>query len=274
MDMMSLRGQDFLEARDLRKHFISVKLRGIRRVEPVKGVSLYVKHGEIVALLGSNGAGKSTTFDMLSGLTRPNKGIIRVCDEAGQWQDITQFPLYRRAQMGICYLPQEPSVFAHLSVEDNLLGIMEMLGFSSEKRYQKCRELLEKFELGKLATSRACDLSGGEKRRLEIARCFISTPQLILMDEPFAKIDQKAIQDYTELFRSVCRDMGASILIIDHNLEAVLDISSRIYFMENGMVTGHGAPGTIVRHPGVQEKLLGKETGMFLEKYPETPTRA
>jgi len=251
----------------LQKQFIASKWGAIRKVVPVKEVSLYVDRGEIVALLGGNGAGKSTTFDMLSGMTRPNKGIIRIFQD-GRWLDVTQYPLYRRAQMGVCYLPQEPSVFAHLTTEENLLGIMEMLNYPLHRRQAECRALLQDFNLTKLATSKAIELSGGEKRRLEIARSFIGNPQLILMDEPFAKIDQKAIQEYTSLFRGVCDKRGVSILIIDHNLEAVLQISDRVYFLHEGLVEKVGTPREIVRTPLVQEKLLGKETEAFLEMFP------
>ncbi|MDO4550040.1 MAG: ATP-binding cassette domain-containing protein [Planctomycetia bacterium] len=256
-----------LEASRLQKQFISVKKGRIQKVVPVKDVSLHINHGEIVALLGRNGAGKSTTFDMISGLTRPNKGIIRFFKE-GQWTDVTQYPLYRRAQMGLCYLPQEPSIFAHLTTEENLLGIMEMLGIPLTQRVAQCEDLLKKFNLTKLATSKACDLSGGETRRLEIARSFIGNPRLILMDEPFAKIDQKAIQEYTAFFRGVCDAYGVSILIIDHNVEAVLQISDRVYFLRDGYVEGIGTPREIVRHPLVQNELLGKDTQDFLEMFP------
>ena len=245
-------------------------------ITPVNGVSMNINRGEIVALLGSNGAGKSTTFDMLSGLTQPSAGTISLWDDSQKkWVDITRDPLYKRAQKGICYLPQKPSIFANLSAKDNLLGIMEMMKpeqlrrlAGANSREALCMSLLTKFNLQTHANKLAKTLSGGEQRRLEIARAFIQRPKLILMDEPFAAVDLAGIRDCSDLFKDVCKKDGVSILIIDHRIEAVLSIADRGYFMSKGKVVFEGKPYEIVRNAQIQQELLADRVHSMLEMFP------
>lgn len=245
-------------------------------ITPVNGVALNINRGEIVALLGSNGAGKSTTFDMLSGLTQPSAGTISLWDDTQKkWVDITRDPLYKRAQKGICYLPQKPSIFANLSAKDNLLGIMEMMKpdqlrrlAGANSREALCMSLLTKFNLQTHANKLARTLSGGEQRRLEIARAFIQRPKLILMDEPFAAVDLAGIRDCSNLFMDVCKKDGVSILIIDHRIEAVLSIADRGYFMSKGKVVFEGKPYEIVRNAQIQQELLADRVHSMLEMFP------
>ncbi|MDO4574377.1 MAG: ATP-binding cassette domain-containing protein [Planctomycetia bacterium] len=256
------------------------KFNFFRPIWPVNGVSLHVNAGEIVALLGSNGAGKSTTFEMLSGLTHPTKGSILLFDEQeNAWIDITREPLYKRAQLGICYLPQKPSIFAGLSARENLLGIMEIMdsrvlsesmqatdpALSSREDY--CDMLLGKFSLYEHRDKPAMILSGGEQRRLEIARSFITKPKLILMDEPYAAVDLSGVQLCSSLFREV-RNEGVSILIIDHRIEDILKIADRVYFLHKGQVEMEGVPRDIVRNPLVQETLLADQVDRLLQIFP------
>ncbi|MDO4584845.1 MAG: ATP-binding cassette domain-containing protein [Planctomycetia bacterium] len=264
-----------IAAKDLVKQF-----HIFRPITPVKGVSIHVNQGEIVALLGTNGAGKSTTFDMLSGLTRPTEGAIYLYDEtANDWLDITREPLYRRALRGICYLPQKPSIFANLTARENLLGIMEIMDQEDLRRSMRsmdstlqtredfCDMLLTKFNLYEHGSKRASNLSGGEQRRLEIARSFIRKPRLILMDEPYAAVDLAGVQLCSNLFREV-RDEGVSILIIDHRIEDILKISDRVYFLNEGLVKMEGTPREIVRDELVQSELLADQVDRMLRIFP------
>ncbi|MDO4628932.1 MAG: ATP-binding cassette domain-containing protein [Planctomycetia bacterium] len=251
-----------------------------RPITPVDGVSLQINSGEIVALLGGNGAGKSTTFDMLSGLTRPSGGNIYQYDvEKGGWFTITNDPLYKRAKHGICYLPQKPSVFASLTTRQNLLGIMEIMenrdlqkSMSAYDETLKTREdfcdaLLHRFDLYKRRDEKVSKLSGGEKRRLEIARSFIRKPRLILMDEPYAAVDIAGIELCGEMFRRV-RDMGVSILIIDHRVDEILKLCDRAIFLDSGKIYAEGKPWEIVRITKIQDKLLRDQTPRLLDMFP------
>lgn len=251
-----------------------------RQITPVDGVSLQINSGEIVALLGGNGAGKSTTFDMLSGLTRPTSGeIYQFSEETQKWFTITNDPLFKRAQHGICYLPQKPSVFASLTTRQNLLGIMELMSTSDlrksmaaydtalQTREDFCDALLNRFDLFKRKDEKVSKLSGGEKRRLEIARSFIRKPRLILMDEPYAAVDIAGIELCGEMFRRV-RDMGVSILIIDHRVDEILKLCNRAIFLDSGKIYAEGKPYEIVRIPRIQEKLLRDQTNRLLDLFP------
>ena len=245
----------------------------------VDGFTAQINSGEIVGLLGSNGAGKSTTFDMLSGLTKPTSGkISQYQPETDSWRDITNEPLYKRAQHGICYLPQKPSVFASLTTRQNLLGIMEIMNVrdlrnsmnaydaSLKNREDFCDALLNRFDLYKRRDEKVSKLSGGEKRRLEIARSFIRKPKLILMDEPYAAVDLAGIELCGQMFRRV-REMGVSILIVDHRIDEVLKLSDRVIFLNQGKIYAIGTPYEIVRIPLVQEKLLRADTARLLEMF-------
>ncbi|MDR1492520.1 MAG: LPS export ABC transporter ATP-binding protein [Planctomycetaceae bacterium] len=227
-----------------------VKIYGKRRV--VDGVSFHVNKGEVVGLLGPNGAGKTTSFRMTCGLIDANQGVVFL-----NGKDVTNWPLYRRAREGgMGYLPQNESVFRQLSVQDNLLGMMELLGFSSKERYKKCDSLLEKLKLTPLRKNLARGLSGGERRRLEIARALVSDPKIILLDEPFAAIDPITVQSLQEIIRQLSRD-GISILITDHGVTETLAITNRSYVIEAGKVLCSGAPDEVLANEQAQKAYFG-----------------
>ena len=227
-----------------------VKSFGRRRV--VDGVSFEVDHGEIVGLLGPNGAGKTTSFRMTCGMIEPDKGQVFLNE-----QDVTEWPMYRRAgEGGMGYLPQQTSVFAKLSTEQNLLAMMELLGMNRRQRKLRCDELLEQFRITHIRRSKAGKLSGGEKRRLEIARCLVSNPEIIMLDEPFAGIDPVTVQSIQGIIGDL-RDRGISILITDHAAREILQITDRTYVISEGQVLCSGTAEEIVRHDEVREKYLG-----------------
>ena len=227
-----------------------VKIYGKRRV--VDGVSLHVNKGEVVGLLGPNGAGKTTSFRMTCGLIDANEGIVYL-----NGKDATNWPLYRRAREGgMGYLPQEPSVFKQLSVQDNLLGMMEMLGLNGRMRREKCDSLLEKMKLTHLRKNPAKGLSGGERRRLEIARALVADPKIILLDEPFAAIDPITVQNLQVIIRQL-GDEGISILITDHKELATLEITDRCYIIASGKVLCSGKPDEVLANEEAQHAYFG-----------------
>ncbi len=233
-----------------------VKSFGRRRV--VDGVDFEVHPGEIVGLLGPNGAGKTTCFRMTCGLVDPDEGQVLLRDV-----DVTRWPMFRRAREGgMGYLAQESSVFRKLTVEQNLLGIMEMLGMDRPTRRARCDELLDQFQIQHVRKSRAASLSGGERRRLEIARCLVSEPDLILLDEPFTGIDPVTIDGIQEVVRQL-RDDGISILITDHQVRETLEITDRSYVIRGGQVLCHGTPAEVTRHPLARKYYFGE--GLRLE---------
>ena len=235
---------DVLEVVDLHKSF------GKRKV--VRDVSFRVGHGEIVGLLGPNGAGKSTCFKMTCGLLTPDQGRVRLSGV-----DVTNWPLHRRAREGgMGYLAQESSVFRKLTVEQNLLGVMEMLGMPAAERRSRCDELLRQLGLTHIRTSRAESLSGGERRRLEIARCLIHRPKIIMLDEPFAAIDPITVQQIQTIIREL-RAQGISVWITDHAAREILQVVDRVYVVIAGEVVTEGPPGEVRRHPKVREGYLG-----------------
>ncbi len=226
------------------------KTYGSRKV--VDGVSFHVQRGEIVGLLGPNGAGKTTSFRMTCGMVEPDEGHVLLND-----LEVTDWPMYRRAREGgMGYLAQESSVFRKLSVENNLLGMLELLGFSKEERHKRCDELLQQFEITHIRKSNAARLSGGERRRLEIARCLVSNPEIILLDEPFAGIDPVTVQSIQGTIRQL-RDRGISILITDHAAREILQLADRCYVIAQGQVLCSGSPATITQHPEVRRRYLG-----------------
>jgi lipopolysaccharide export system ATP-binding protein len=228
-----------------------VKIYGRRRV--VDGVDFDVSAGEIVGLLGPNGAGKTTSFRMACGMIEPNDGRVMLND-----LDVTHWPMYRRARDGgMGYLAQESSVFRKLTVEQNLLGMMEMLGFDRKTRRARCEDLLEQFAIAKLRKSRAMSLSGGERRRLEIARCLVSDPKLILLDEPFTGIDPVTIANIQTIIRSL-RDAGISILITDHQVRETLQITDRSYVIRAGKVLCHGTPEEVLQNEEARKYYFGE----------------
>ena len=240
-----------LEARGLEKTFAR------RRV--VNGVTLEVGEHEIVGLLGPNGAGKTTSFRMICGLIEPDAGRVFLGDE-----DVTNWPMYRRCGDGhMGYLAQESSVFRKLSVEQNLLSVMELLKMGRRARRQRCDELLEQFKISHLRKSTAAKLSGGERRRLEIARCLVSDPDIIMLDEPFAGIDPVTVQSIQATIRDLCQ-AGISILITDHAAREILEVTHRCYVINEGEVLCHGSPEEVKNHPEVRRIYLGNIDGAEL----------
>ncbi len=226
------------------------KTYGRRKV--VGGVSMVVRQAEIVGLLGPNGAGKSTSFKMTCGIVKPDRGNVYLSDI-----DVTRWPLYRRAaEGGMGYLAQESSVFRKLTVEQNISALYELLGVPRRERKRRTDELLEQFEIAHLRKSRAAKLSGGERRRLEIARCLVSEPRIIMLDEPFAGIDPITVQHIQEIvFR--LRERGIAILITDHAAREILQTVDRCYVISKGVVLCHGTPAEILQHPEVRRDYLG-----------------
>lgn len=237
-----------LEAQNL------VKKYGGRRV--VNEVSLHINPGEIVGLLGPNGAGKTTTFYMVVGETSPNKGKILLNEE-----DITRMPHYLRARRGISYLPQEPSVFRKLTVEENLLCILQTLNISAAERRDRLKRLLQEFGILHLAKNKAFTLSGGERRRAEIARCLTISPTYILLDEPFAGIDPIAVTDIKRIIKSLS-EKGIGILITDHNVRETFSITDRAYIINDGKILRAGNPEELAGDSRVRQVFLGEEFNM------------
>lgn len=228
-----------------------VKTFGRRRV--VDGVDFHVQKGEIVGLLGPNGAGKTTTFRMTCGMIEPDRGTVEL-----QGKNVTDWPMFRRARDGgMGYLPQESSVFRKLTVEQNLTAMMELLGFDRAQRKIRCDELLDRFKITKLRKSRAASLSGGERRRLEIARCLVSEPEIILLDEPFTGIDPVTIASIQEVIRELQGD-GISILITDHQVRETLEITDRSYVVRAGQVLCHGTPAEVTSNPDARKYYFGE----------------
>lgn len=227
-----------------------VKIYGRREV--VKGVSLEVNQGEIVGLLGPNGAGKTTTFYMVVGFIQPNEGRVFLNDE-----DITNLPMYQRAQRGIGYLPQEPSVFRKLSVEDNIMAVLELTNPDKEARKGKLEELIEEFSLQKVRKSFGDTLSGGERRRTEIARALATNPRFILLDEPFAGIDPIAVEDIQYIVAKL-KTKNIGILITDHNVQETLSITDRAYLMFEGSILKAGTAEELAADEMVRKVYLGK----------------
>ena len=223
-----------------------------KRRTVVQDVSVHVKQGEIVGLLGPNGAGKTTSFYMIVGLIKPNEGHIYLGDE-----DITNEPMYRRAQKGIGYLPQEPSVFRKLSVEDNILGVLEMTKFSRQQQREKLETLLAEFNLNKVRKSMGDTLSGGERRRTEIARALATDPQFILLDEPFAGVDPIAVEDIQGIV-SKLKEKNIGVLITDHNVQETLSITDRAYLLFEGKILKQGTAEELAADEQVRKVYLGQ----------------
>lgn len=218
----------------------------------VNGVSVEVRQGEIVGLLGPNGAGKTTSFYMIVGLVKPNEGHIYLDNE-----DITDLAMYRRAQKGIGYLPQEPSVFRKLSVEDNIRAILEMTNKSKAQQASKLEELLDEFSLQHVRKNMGDVLSGGERRRTEIARALATEPRFILLDEPFAGVDPIAVEDIQGIVAKL-KDKNIGILITDHNVQETLSITDRAYLLYEGRILKQGTAEELAGDAEVREKYLGR----------------
>jgi lipopolysaccharide export system ATP-binding protein len=235
---------NLLRAENLQKTY------GRRRV--VDNVSLYVEEGEVVGLLGANGAGKTTTFYMMTGLERSEKGKIYLNGE-----NVTKLPMYLRARLGLGYLPQEPSIFRKLSAEQNILAVLETMKMPRADRFARLEELLEEFGITHVRKNRGDSLSGGERRRVEIARCLATEPQFILLDEPFAGIDPIAIDDIREIILYL-KQQSIGILITDHNVRETLGITDRAYIMAEGEILRSGEPQELVADKDVRRLYLGE----------------
>ena len=242
-----------------------VKFYGARCV--VDGVDFRVEQGEIVGLLGPNGAGKTTSFRMTCGMIEPNLGKVVLNDI-----DVTRWPMYRRAREGgMGYLAQESSVFRKLTVEKNLLGVMELLGMDRKMRNARCDELLDQFDIKRLRKAVALSLSGGERRRLEIARALVSNPKIILLDEPFTGIDPVTIASIQTIIRGL-KDNGIAILITDHQVRETLQITDRSYVIRAGKVLCHGSPQEVLNHPEAREYYFGDNVDLG-HRSPPSPYR-
>lgn len=226
-----------------------VKVFRGRRV--VDGVSFRVETGEIVGLLGPNGAGKTTSFRMTMGMIAPEKGHIYFLD-----QEVSKLPMYQRARLGMGYLSQEPSIFRRMTVEDNILAILETRQLNRKTRYSRLEELLGELDLTPLRKQKADTLSGGERRRLEITRALAMEPKLILLDEPFSGIDPIAVQEIQGILRQL-RTRGIGILLTDHNVRETLEITNRSYVISQGSILKEGIPSELVNDPKVREVYLG-----------------
>jgi lipopolysaccharide export system ATP-binding protein len=233
------------------KTYNLVKDYNSRRV--VNRLNLEVSPGEVVGLLGPNGAGKTSTFYMIVGMTRPTKGEVFLGDE-----NITNLPMYVRARKGISYLSQEPSVFRKLTVEDNLMAILETQNLTKEDREKRLKELLSELNISHLAKNKAYTLSGGERRRLEVTRSLIISPYYILLDEPFTGIDPIAINEIKEIIKNL-KNKGIGVLISDHNVRETLEICNRAYILNDGKILEDGEPEKIIRSSKAREIYLGKD---------------
>ena len=219
----------------------------------VKGISLEVKQGEIIGLLGPNGAGKTTSFYMIVGMIKPNSGKIFLNDE-----EITSYPMYKRAQKGIGYLAQEASIFRKLSVEDNIMSVLQFTDLSKKEQKIKLESLIEEFNINHVRKNRGDLLSGGERRRTEIARCLASDPKFILLDEPFAGVDPIAVEDIQSIVAHL-KDRNIGILITDHDVQATLAITDRTYLMYQGGILKEGIPEDFAQDELVRKVYLGKD---------------
>jgi lipopolysaccharide export system ATP-binding protein len=230
------------------------KRYGARNV--VQDVSLVVRQGEAVGLLGPNGAGKTTVFYMITGLVKPDKGIIAL-----DGQDVTALPMYQRARLGVGYLPQEASIFRGLNVEDNIRAVLEVTERDKRRREQQLEQLLEEFDIARLRKAPSIALSGGERRRCEIARALAGKPSFMLLDEPFAGIDPIAVGDIQDLVRHL-KQRGIGVLITDHNVRETLGLIDRAYIIHSGHVLTEGPPDEIIEHPEARRLYLGESFKM------------
>jgi lipopolysaccharide export system ATP-binding protein len=228
-------------------------VKSFKKRTVVRGVSLDVKRGEAVGLLGPNGAGKTTVFYMITGLIPADEGSIKI-----DGKDVTKLPMYRRARLGIGYLPQEASIFRGLTVEQNILAVLETVEPNKSARMAQLDALLEEFRITRLRTSPAMRLSGGERRRVEIARALATRPSFMLLDEPFAGIDPIAVNDIRALVRHLTQ-RGIGVLITDHNVRETLDLVSRAYIIHDGMVLTHGTAQEVINNEDVRRVYLGDQ---------------
>ena len=237
--------------------FTSELVKSYKSRTVVNHVSIDVKQGEIVGLLGPNGAGKTTTFYMIVGLIKPNDGRIFLEDDNGKITDITGLPVYRRAQMGVGYLAQEASVFRNLSVEDNIRAVLEMTKYSRQYQRERCEQLIEEFRLQKVRKSYGNQLSGGERRRTEIARAVAINPSFILLDEPFAGVDPIAVEDIQSIVATL-KERNIGVIITDHNVDETLAITDRTYLLYEGKILKAGTAEDLANDEMVRKVYLGR----------------
>ena len=224
----------------------------IKNRDIIKDINFEVNNSEIVGLLGPNGAGKTTTFYSIAGLIRPSNGNIYINN-----QDITNMPMHERSKLGIAYLPQESSIFQNLSVKDNILGLAQLSSDDNKAILSRFNKVVEEFNLSSILMQKGRELSGGQRRRVEIARCLVTMPKIILMDEPFAGIDPIAVDDIKKILNQLV-SQGISILITDHNVSAALEICSRGLILSEGQVLAEGTTEELIKNPKVREVYLGE----------------
>ncbi len=240
------------------EHVLQTKglVKAYRGKRVVNGVDISVGRGEVVGLLGPNGAGKTTSFYMIVGLLRPSSGQVLFEDK-----DITRLPMYRRARVGVGYLSQEPSIFRKLTVEENIMAILETLPISGRERKLRLQYLLEELDIAALAKHKAYTLSGGERRRLEITRALVTSPKLLLLDEPFSGVDPIAVYEVQQIIKRL-RDKGLALLITDHNVRETLSIVDRAYLIYQGKVVSEGTSDFLINDPTSRKLYLGPEFNM------------
>jgi len=231
-------------------------VKTFRKRRVVNGVSILIEQGQIVGLLGPNGAGKTTTFRMVVGILTPNEGDIFLNDRS-----IARLPMYKRARLGINYLPQEASIFQKMTVEENIMSILQTMGYSKSKRRERLDELLEELGVSHIRKSMAYNLSGGERRRVEIARALVTNPRFILLDEPFAGIDPIAVEDIQNIVAGL-KKMGIGILITDHNVRETLAITDMAYIMADGVILTEGTSEFLANDPEARKIYLGERFRM------------
>ena len=224
----------------------------------VDDFNLNVEHGELIAVIGPNGAGKTNSFYMIVGLIKPNEGKIYLESDDGVITDLSAQPVYRRAQMGVGYLAQEASVFRHMTVEDNIRAVLEMTNFTKEYQQEKLEQLIKEFNLGHVRKNIGDRLSGGERRRTEIARCLAIEPKFVMLDEPFAGVDPIAVQEIQDVVWRL-KDKNIGILITDHNVDETLMITDRAYLLFEGKILFHGTPEELAANPVVRKNYLGRD---------------
>ncbi len=236
-------------------HILSAKniAKTFKKREAVKGISLELKQGEVVGLLGPNGAGKSTTFKIITGDIRSDKGNIFFDDD-----DITNFPMYKRARLGIGYLPQEPSAFRGLTAEENVVAVLEMNHYSKDQIKERLDEVMKEFDMNTRKTIKAKDLSGGERRRLEVMRAMALHPYFMLLDEPFAGVDPIAVYDLQQIIARL-KEKNVGVLITDHNVHETLEITDRAYIINQGDILLHGTPPEIESSEIARKVFLGEK---------------
>jgi len=234
-----------------------LEIRGIRKnyngKSVISDINIYLNSGEVIGLLGPNGAGKTTTFHVIVGLIAPDSGSIHLDGE-----NLNNYPMYKRARKGIGYLPQEPSIFRKLSVEDNIMAVLEIYGYDKDEKEKRLGEILKEFNLTGLAKRPGYQLSGGERRRVEIARAVATDPVFMLLDEPFAGIDPIAVVDLKKTLKDL-KDKGIGLIITDHNVRETLSITDRAYIISDGRILAHGTPEELVSNKLVRKSYLGEE---------------